>query len=74
MVKFDGISKHLQTKRNEILHFLTSFDNIWVYVHRTQIFLRRSECEISATFSIHISIMFSLQLLIGIRSCGSVLF
>ena len=50
MVKFDGISKHLQTKRNEILHFFTSFDNIWVYVHRTQIFVRRSECEISATF------------------------
>ena len=50
MVKFDGISKHLQTKRNEILHFFTSFDNIGVYVHRTQIFVRRCECEISATF------------------------
>ena len=50
MVKFDGISKHLQTKRNEILHFFTSFDNIGVYVHRTQIFVRRCECEISTTF------------------------
>lgn len=75
MVKFDGISKHLQTKRNEILHFFTSFDNIWVYLYyRTEMVVRRCECEISATFFCTYKHNVFIAFIDRLRSCCSVLF